>query len=140
MTLLAAMTWRFRFIRVPNVANGLVHPAAVAGGRCVDRNRSMANIGNLFRGNRCHASRLVPHAELFTAGDIDPVNDVLRKLVQCGSHMRTVNLGETVDPSIAEAVGMTIAEMESMYRLLAITSTKIVTSFRRHTPKSPMHC
>ena len=78
------------------------------------------DIGNLFGAIDAMRIPIEYLAELFTAGDIDPVNDVLRKLAAMRSHMRTVNLGEAVDPSIAEAVGMTIAEMESMYRLLAI--------------------
>ena len=76
------------------------------------------DIGNLFGAIDAMRIPIEYLAELFTAGDIDPVNDVLRKLAAMRSHMRTVNLGEAVDPSIAEAVGMTIAEMESMYRVL----------------------
>jgi nitrate reductase beta subunit len=34
--------------------------------------------------------------------------------------MRCVNLGEPVDASIAEAVGMTADEIDALYRLLAI--------------------
>ena len=84
---------------VPNVANGLVHPAAVAGvDALTETGHDGEDIGNLFRGD---AMRILIEylAELFTAGDIDPVNDVLRKLAAMRSHMRTVNLGEAVGPS-----------------------------------------
>ncbi|GAA4233057.1 nitrate reductase subunit beta [Actinomadura meridiana] len=59
-------------------------------------------------------------AELFTAGDQAPVRDTLRKLAAMRSHMRRVNLGEAEDPEIARSVGMEPAEIERMYRLLAI--------------------
>jgi nitrate reductase beta subunit len=59
-------------------------------------------------------------AELFTAGDPGPVRGVLRTLAAMRSHMRSVNLGETSDPAVAAAVGMTTEEIEALYRLLAI--------------------
>jgi nitrate reductase beta subunit len=59
-------------------------------------------------------------AELFTAGDPGPVRGVLRTLAAMRSHMRAVNLGETPGPDVAAAVGMTIEEIEALYRLLAI--------------------
>jgi nitrate reductase / nitrite oxidoreductase, beta subunit len=59
-------------------------------------------------------------AELFSAGDPRPVKGVLRTLAAMRAHMRRVNLGEQVDPTIAAAVGMTSDEIEALYRLLAI--------------------
>jgi nitrate reductase beta subunit len=59
-------------------------------------------------------------AELFTAGDPRPVRDVLARLAAMRSYMREVNLGRPVRPEIAEAVGMTPADIEDMYRLLAL--------------------
>ncbi|MEV1076663.1 4Fe-4S dicluster domain-containing protein [Streptomyces sp. NPDC050211] len=59
-------------------------------------------------------------AELFTAGDVAPVRASLEKLAAMRSHMRAINLGEEPDPSVARAVGMRGAEIEEMYRLLAI--------------------
>jgi nitrate reductase beta subunit len=59
-------------------------------------------------------------AELFTAGDPAPVRDVLARLAAMRSYMRDVNLGRPTRPHIAEAVGMTGAEIEDMYRLLAL--------------------
>ena len=59
-------------------------------------------------------------AALFTAGDPAPVRDVLARLAAMRSYMRDVNLGQPRRPEIADAVGMTAAEMEDMYRLLAL--------------------
>ncbi|WP_066461026.1 nitrate reductase subunit beta [Sanguibacter suarezii] len=61
-------------------------------------------------------------AGLFTAGDVAPVDAVLRRLAAMRSYMRGINLNGDAgrDESIATAVGMTGAEVEEMYRLLAI--------------------
>ncbi|MDT9685408.1 nitrate reductase subunit beta [Streptomyces sp. TRM76323] len=59
-------------------------------------------------------------AELFTAGDPDPVRLVLRRLSAMRSYMRAVNLGDPPDERVAEAVGMTGHELTSLYRLLAV--------------------
>ena len=59
-------------------------------------------------------------AQLFTAGDPDPVNAVLRKLAAMRSYMRDLNLGRDADDTIPAAVGMTGEEIYDMYRLLAI--------------------
>ncbi|MGH3431471.1 MAG: nitrate reductase subunit beta, partial [Thermocrispum sp.] len=44
----------------------------------------------------------------------------LQRLAAMRAHMRQVNLGEEVDPSVAASVRLTTSEIESMYRLLAI--------------------
>ncbi|MBD8506793.1 nitrate reductase subunit beta [Hoyosella sp. G463] len=59
-------------------------------------------------------------AELFTAGDPGPVRAALQRLAAMRSHMRQINLGEEVDPTIAESVRLTSYEVEAMYRLLAV--------------------
>lgn len=59
-------------------------------------------------------------AELFTAGDVEPVRASLGRLAAMRSHMRAINLGEPPDPSVATSVGMEPDEIEEMYRLLAI--------------------
>jgi nitrate reductase beta subunit len=59
-------------------------------------------------------------AELFTAGDPEPVRAVLRRLAAMRAYQRGINLGEGPDESVAAAVGMTGPQMEDMYRLLAI--------------------
>ncbi|MEV6769369.1 nitrate reductase subunit beta [Nocardia sp. NPDC051030] len=59
-------------------------------------------------------------AELFTAGDVLPVKDSLARLAAMRAYQRNVNLGEPQDDSIAEMVGMTGAELDEMFRLLAI--------------------
>ena len=59
-------------------------------------------------------------AELFTAGEIEPVDLVLRKLAAMRSYMRDINMGRDPDGSIPAAVGMSEEEMYDMYRLLAL--------------------
>ena len=59
-------------------------------------------------------------ANLFTAGDVEPVNDVLRKLAAMRSYMRDLNLGQPGRPEIAEAVGISEEDLYEMFRLLAI--------------------
>jgi nitrate reductase beta subunit len=59
-------------------------------------------------------------AELFTAGDVAPVDRVLKKLAAMRSYMRDINLGREPDGSIPAAVGMSEEDMSDMYRLLAI--------------------
>ncbi|MCO5293305.1 MAG: nitrate reductase subunit beta [Homoserinimonas sp.] len=59
-------------------------------------------------------------AGLFTAGDTVPIEDSLRKLAAMRSYMRDINLGNDPQEPIANAVGMSGAEIEAMYRLLAI--------------------
>ncbi|MFZ1653247.1 MAG: nitrate reductase subunit beta [Candidatus Nanopelagicales bacterium] len=78
------------------------------------------DIGNLFGAIDALRIPVEYLAELFTAGDVEPVNDVLRKLAAMRAYMRRINLGDEPDPTIAEAVGMTGQEMEAMFRLLGI--------------------
>jgi nitrate reductase beta subunit len=59
-------------------------------------------------------------AELFTAGDTEPVLRSLKTLAAMRSYMRDVNLGQDSKPEIAESVGMSEETLYEMYRLLAI--------------------
>ncbi|HEX5512525.1 MAG TPA: nitrate reductase subunit beta [Actinomycetales bacterium] len=59
-------------------------------------------------------------AELFTAGDVAPVNDVLRKLAAMRSYMRDINLGREPQASIPASVGMDEESVYDMYHLLAL--------------------
>jgi nitrate reductase beta subunit len=59
-------------------------------------------------------------AELFTAGDPEPVRQVLRTLAAMRSYMRDVTLDRPRDESIAAAVGRTGGELIELYRLLGI--------------------
>ena len=59
-------------------------------------------------------------AELFTAGDPEPVRGVLQKLAAMRSYMRDVTLDRPRNEAVATAVGMTGREIVEMYRLLAI--------------------
>ncbi|HZC99719.1 MAG TPA: nitrate reductase subunit beta [Actinomycetes bacterium] len=59
-------------------------------------------------------------AELFTAGDAEPVRAVLQRLAAMRSYMRDPTLGRPANESIAASVGMTGAEIHQLYRLLAL--------------------
>ncbi len=59
-------------------------------------------------------------AELFSAGDVAPVELVLRKLAAMRSYMRDINLGREPNESIPASVGMDGETLYDMYRLLAI--------------------
>jgi nitrate reductase beta subunit len=59
-------------------------------------------------------------SNLLAAGDDEVVRTVLRKLTAMRVHMRAKEFGDGSDPGVAAAVGMTAAEIEEMYRLLAI--------------------
>ncbi|MGN6330041.1 MAG: nitrate reductase subunit beta [Motilibacteraceae bacterium] len=78
------------------------------------------DLGNLFGAIETLRIPIEYLAELFTAGDTAPVDASLRKLSAMRSYMRSVNLGETPDDSIADAVGMSVADLTAMYRLLAV--------------------
>jgi nitrate reductase beta subunit len=76
--------------------------------------------GNLFAAIDALRIPVEYLAELFTAGDVAPVDLVLRKLAAMRSYMRDLNLGRDPDASIPASVGMSEEEMYDMYRLLAI--------------------
>ncbi|MGN6300168.1 MAG: nitrate reductase subunit beta, partial [Angustibacter sp.] len=76
--------------------------------------------GNLFAAIDALRIPIEYLAELFTAGDVKPVDSVLRKLAAMRSYMRDITMGREPDESIAAAVGMTGQEVRDMYRLLAI--------------------
>ena len=59
-------------------------------------------------------------AGLFTAGETNTVELVLRRLAAMRSHMRDVRLGREPDPAVAASVGTSGERLEAMYRLLAI--------------------
>jgi len=59
-------------------------------------------------------------AELFTAGDPEPVTIVLKRLAAMRSYMRDLTMGRDGDPAIPASVGMDAASMQAMYRLLAL--------------------
>jgi nitrate reductase beta subunit len=59
-------------------------------------------------------------ANLFTAGDVDTVQLVLRRLAVMRAHMRAVQLGDEPDPALAAGVGMAAWDVADLYRLLGI--------------------
>ncbi|HEX2857335.1 MAG TPA: nitrate reductase subunit beta [Propionibacteriaceae bacterium] len=76
--------------------------------------------GNLFGAIDALRIPMEYLANLFTAGDVAPVRGVLEKLAAMRSYMRDLNLGNEPQEHIAQAVGMTGAEVQEMFRLLAI--------------------
>ena len=107
---------------VPHHADGLVHPAAVARRRRRPRHRARR------RGPRATCSP--PSTRCASRSSTSPscsppatphrVDAVLRRLAAMRSYMREITMGRAADESIAAAVGMTGAEIQDMYRLLAI--------------------
>lgn len=61
-------------------------------------------------------------AGLFTAGDTDVVERVLRRLAAMRSYMRDIRVGQEPDEEIAAAVGMTGDALRSMYELLGVAN------------------
>ena len=76
--------------------------------------------GNLFAAIDALRIPVEYLAELFTAGDVAPVDAVLRRLAAMRSYMRDINMGREPQEDIAAAVGMTGEQVYDMYRLLAI--------------------
>jgi nitrate reductase beta subunit len=59
-------------------------------------------------------------SNLLAAGDDEVVRTVLKQLAAMRRYMRERNLGGEADASIAASVGMSVGDMEDMYRLLAL--------------------
>ena len=76
--------------------------------------------GNLFAAIDALRIPIEYLAELFTAGDVGPIDAVLRRLAAMRSYMRDISMGRDGDPAIPASVGMSAADMEAMYRLLAL--------------------
>jgi nitrate reductase beta subunit len=88
--------------------------------RLVETGHDGEDVGNLFGAIDALRIPVEYLAELFTAGDVEPVRAVLQKLAAMRSYMRDVSLGRQPSESIAASVGMTGGEILEMYRLLAI--------------------
>ena len=76
--------------------------------------------GNLFAAIDALRIPVEYLAQLFTAGDVEPVNRVLRRLAAMRGYMRDINLGREPQDAIATKVGMTGEQIYDMYRLLAL--------------------
>ncbi|MCC8250161.1 nitrate reductase subunit beta [Saccharothrix luteola] len=76
--------------------------------------------GNLFAAVEALRIPVEYLARLFTAGDVEPVDAVLRKLAAMRSYMRDINLGREPQEAIAAKVGMTGEQVYDLYRLLAL--------------------
>jgi nitrate reductase beta subunit len=76
--------------------------------------------GNLFSAIEALRIPVEYLANLFTAGDPEPVEKVLRRLAAMRAYMRDINLGRDPDDAIPAKVGMDGETMYDMFRLLAI--------------------
>ena len=76
--------------------------------------------GNLFAAIDTLRIPIEYLANLFTAGDVGPVDASLRKLAAMRCFMRDINMGRDPQESIPAAVGMNGEQMYDMYRLLAL--------------------
>ncbi|NUS63283.1 MAG: nitrate reductase subunit beta [Saccharothrix sp.] len=76
--------------------------------------------GNLFAAVEALRIPVEYLANLFTAGDVRPVDAVLRRLAAMRSYMRDLNLGREPREEIAAKVGMTGEQIHDLYRLLAL--------------------
>ncbi len=85
-----------------------------------DSGNDAEDAGNLFGAIDALRIPIEYLANLFTAGDVRPVRESLDKLAAMRSYMRDLNLGREGQEQIAEAVGMTGAQVQEMFRLLAI--------------------
>jgi len=85
-----------------------------------DTGQDAEDPGNLFAAIDALRIPVEYLAGLFTAGDVKPVDAVLRKLAAMRAYMRDVNLGRDPDGSIPARVGMEEEDMYDMYRLLAL--------------------
>ena len=107
---------------VPHHADGLVHPAALPGGRPAHRDRPRRRVRRqpLRRDRRAaHPDRL-PRRAVHRGRPRAGARACCRSWPRCASYMRDVSLDRPRDESIAAAVGMTGAELVEMYRLLGI--------------------
>src|SRR5262249_24410021 len=85
-----------------------------------DTGRDAEDAANLFGAINALRIPIEYLAELFTAGDPEPVDAVLHRLAAMRAYMRDLNLGQPLRPEIPAAVGMTAADIEDLHRLLAI--------------------
>ena len=76
--------------------------------------------GNLFAAIEALRIPVEYLANLFTAGEVAPVERVLRTLAAMRSFMRDINLGREPDLGIPQTVGMSPDDMHDMFRLLAL--------------------
>jgi nitrate reductase / nitrite oxidoreductase, beta subunit len=76
--------------------------------------------GNLFAAIDALRIPVEYLAELFTAGDVAPVDRTLRKLAAMRSYMRDITMGRAPNAAIPESVGMSEEQLYDLYRLLAI--------------------
>jgi nitrate reductase beta subunit len=59
-------------------------------------------------------------ANLLSAGDVEVIRGVLRRLAAMRAYMRKRQVLDEVDETFGAAVGLTASDLDTMYRLLAI--------------------
>ncbi|MEV6231735.1 nitrate reductase subunit beta [Saccharopolyspora shandongensis] len=88
--------------------------------KLVETGHDGEDVGNIFGAIDALRIPVEYLAELFTAGDVRPVTESLRKLGAMRSYMRDINLGRPPNPAIPEAAGLDAEQVQRMYRLLAL--------------------
>ncbi|PKW14476.1 nitrate reductase subunit beta [Saccharopolyspora spinosa] len=88
--------------------------------KLVETGHDGEDVGNIFGAIDALRIPVEYLAELFTAGDVQPVTASLRKLGAMRSYMRDINLGRPPDPAIPAAAGLDVEQIQRMYRLLAL--------------------
>ena len=76
-------------------------------------------------------------ANLLTAGDEQPVADGLERMLAMRAYMRAKSIDGVIDEAIAKKVGLTGAQIEDMYHIMAIANYEdrfvIPTTYREVT-------
>ena len=85
-----------------------------------DTGHDAEDSGNLFAAIETLRIPVEYLANLFTAGDVAPVEASLKRLAAMRSYMRERTIGRDPGPAFAESVGMTEEDLYEMFRLLAI--------------------
>ncbi len=88
--------------------------------KLVETGHDGEDVGNIFGAIDALRIPVEYLAELFTAGDVQPVTASLRKLGAMRSYMRDINLGRPPNPAIPDAAGLNVEQIQRMYRLLAL--------------------
>ena len=110
--------------RVPHAADGLVRPPLSPVVSTLELDGYEADPDDVFGAIDNLRIPLEYLANLLTAGDVEVVRAVLHRLAAMRAYMRKREvLGET-DAELPRSVGLTGAELERMYRLLAIADYK----------------
>ncbi len=119
-----AVDWKVALAAAPGVphpADGLVRAAAVA-----DHSRSQCRSYRKRNGEIPDVKQLrIPVkylANLLTAGDTAPVVRALKRMLAMRAYQRSKHVDGQINEAVLEQVGMDQAEVEDMYRTMAIAN------------------